>query len=111
MSMTPNAKLRQLLGEEIPADGADTDTLFSDEQIIDLLEENEDIERAAYEGWRAKAAKLSNLVDTTEGNEQKKFSQLSANAQDMVKMYLRSSSGPTEGRTRIGRAHRAGVEW
>lgn len=111
MPLTQNEKLRQLLGEDVPADGDESDTLFSDEEIEDLLDTNADVERAAYEGWRVKAARLSNLVDTTEGNSQKKFSQLLDNANDMIKIYLRSSQGSTEGRTRVGRARRAGVEW
>lgn len=111
MTLTPDERLRQLLGEDIPDGGQASDTMFSDDEIEDLLISNEDIERAAYEGWRIKAARFSNLVDTTEGNAQKKFSQLLDNATDMIKMYLRSSSGPTEGRTRIGRAVRPGVEW
>lgn len=111
MPLTAHDKLRQLIGEEKVAGGSDADTLFSDEEIEDFLSENEDIERAAYEGWRAKAAKLSNLVDTTEGNAQRKYSQLHDQALEMVKQYFRSSSGPTEGRTRIGRAVRAPMEW
>lgn len=112
MALTDDQRLRGLLGEDIPAAGTASDTLFTDEEITDLLlQANSNVERAAYEGWRVKAARLSSLVDTTEGNSQKKFSQLLDNANDMIKLYLRSSSGPTEGRTRIGRARRAGVEW
>ena len=111
MALTPQAKLRQLLGEDIPSDGSEEDTLFSSEEILGFLENNSDIERAAYEGWRVKAARLSNLVDTTEGNVQRKYSQLLGAAQDMMKSYSRTSSGPTEGRTRVGRARRPGVEW
>lgn len=112
MALTDSQRLRALLGEDIPANGAATDTLFTDEEILDFLDQTTgNVERAAYEGWRVKAARLANLVDTTEGNSQKKFSQLLDNANDMIKLYLRSSSGPTEGRTRIGRARRAGVEW
>lgn len=111
MPITQNEKLRQLLGEDVPTNGTEYDTLFTDEEIVDLLESSPGVERAAYEGWRVKAARLSNLVDTTEGNSQKKFSQLLDNANDMIKIYLRSSSGSTEGRTRVGRARRPGVEW
>lgn len=116
MPLTSSEKLRQLLGEQIPDGGTEADTLFTEEEIEDLLvsvpEGSEDgMERAAYSGWRVKAAKLSNLVDTTEGNVQRKFSQLLDNAQDMLKVYSRTSSGATEGRARVGRARRAGVEW
>lgn len=116
MPLTAQAKLRQLLGEEVPQGGTEDDTLFTNEEIEDFLgdtpvEDEDGLERAAYEGWRVKAAKLSSLVDNTEGNVQRKFSQLLDNALDMVKMYHRASGGPTEGRTRVGRARRAGVEW
>jgi hypothetical protein len=111
VALTDGQKLRQLLGETIPTDGDESDTLFSNEEIEEFLAAQENIERSAYEGWRVKAAKLSNLVDTTEGNSQKKFSQALSNALDMVKIYAKSSSGSTEGRTRIGRIKRPGVEW
>ena len=112
MPLTDAIRLRGMLGEDIPTGGSAADTLFPDEEITDLLERFPgDMERAAYEGWRVKAARLSNLVDNTEGNIQRKFSQLLDNAQDMMKSYLRSSSGPTEGRTRIGRTVRPPIEW
>lgn len=112
MPLTDKQKLRQLLGEMTPTGGSEADTLFSEEEIQEFLDDNpESLERAAYEGWRAKAAKLSSLVDTTEGNSQKKFSQLLDNALDMVKVFLKSSEGATEGRTRIGQIRRPGVEW
>lgn len=111
MSLTQDQRLRELLGEEVPDSGDDSDTLFSDLQIADLLEQYPDLDRAAYEGWRRKAAKLANLVDTTEGNSQKKFSQLLDNANDMVKLYLRSTTGATEGRSRVGRLRREPIPW
>lgn len=112
MAITLAEELRQLLGETVPEGGTADDTMFSDEEIGNFLVRGDgDLDRAAYEGWRAKAAALSNLVDTTEGNSSRKFSQLLDNATDMVKLYQRSSSGPTEGRARIGRITRAGVEW
>lgn len=116
MPLTQGDKLRQLLGEQLPDGGTAADTLFTDDEIAELLSgisegDEEGMERAAYAGWRVKAAKLSNLVDTTEGNVSRKFSQLLDNALDMLKTYSRASGGATEGRTRVGRARRAGVEW
>lgn len=111
MALTQDERLRQLLGEEIPDGGSASETLFSDRQISDLLETNENLERAAYEGWRVKAAKLSSLVDTTEGNAQKKFSQLHSNALEQIKVYMRASEGPTEGRARVGRITRKPIPW
>jgi len=111
MPLTDEARLRSMLGEDIPADGDAGDTLFSTEEILDLIESTPSLERAAYEGWRVKAARLSSLVDTTEGNSQRKFGQLREHAEEMMKLYLRSSEGSTEGRTRIGRIVRDPIPW
>lgn len=111
MALTPEENLRLMLGEDIPEGGDESSTMFTDDEIAEFIRSTPDVERAAYEGWRVKAAKLSSLVDTTEGNAQRKFSQLMDNALDMAKMYQRSSSGPTEGRTRVGRIKRPAPEW
>ena len=111
MALMDDEKLRALLGEPIPEDGTDKDTLFLNVEIEQLLESNPNLDRAAFEGWRIKAARYSSLVDTTEGNTQRKFSQLLANAHTMMKVYERDRSGPTEGRARVGRIIRPGVEW
>lgn len=112
MPLNDAKRLRSLLGEEVPDGGSVGDTLFTDEKINELLASNGgDIERAAYEGWRVKAAMLSNLVDSTEGNIARKFSQLVDHANDMIKLYSRTSAGNTEGRARVGRLSRPGVEW
>ena len=106
MASAEELQLRRLLGEPIPDGGSEDDTLFSEDEIQSLLSSNPGIERAAFEGWRMKAAALTNLVDTTEGNAQRKFGQLLDNALDMVRLYQRSSTGATEGRTRIGHIKR-----
>lgn len=113
MPLNEYEKLRQLLGEMIPDGGQASDTLFSDDEIKELLESNPegDFDRAAYEGWRAKAAKLSSLVDTTEGNAQRKFSQLLTNALAMMNSYKRSTTGPTDGRSRVGTIRREPPAW
>lgn len=104
MALTDITRLRDLLGEPIPEGGTEADTLFTDQRIEDFLSiANGDLDRAAFEGWRAKAGQLANLVDVTEGNAARKMSDLLDNADKMVKYYQRSSGGPTEGRTRIGR--------
>jgi hypothetical protein len=108
MALSQAKQLRQLLGEVVPEDGTDEDTLFTDETIQQLLDDNPDnIERAAFEGWKIKAAHFANLVDVTDGNASRAMSDLMNNADKMVKIFLRSSAGPTEGRTRIGRIRRS----
>lgn len=105
MAATPEeiTELRGMLGERIPENGTASDTLFDDAQISRWITANPSLERAAYDGWRAKAAELANLVSVTDGAASREFSDLLKNAQAMVSMYQRSSDGPTEGRTRIGR--------
>lgn len=108
MALTDAERLRGLLGEPVPEGGTQNDTLFTDEVINDLLlKANGDLDRAAFEGWRHKAAHFANLVDVTEGNSSRAMSDLLKNAESMVRYYLRSSSGPTEGRTRVGRIRRS----
>lgn len=104
MALSDAERVRQLLGEVKDVDGDASTTLFTDEEIDGLLiEAGDNVERAAFEGWRAKAAKFANLVDVTEGNASRAMSDLHTHALDMVKLYARSTAGPTEGRTRIGR--------
>lgn len=107
MAVSDAERLRALLGEQIPEGGSATDTLFSDAEIVDLLETEGSVERAALGGWRVKAAHFANLVNVTEGNASREMSDLLKNAQEMIKLYTRSSTGPTEGRTRVGRIRRA----
>ena len=96
-------RLRLLLGEEVIEGDTENDSLFTDKQLGYWLENSPSLERAAYDGWRAKAAQFANLVSVTDGAASREFSDLLENAKSMITLYSRSSSGPTEGRTRIGR--------
>lgn len=88
MALTDAQRLRSLLGEEIPSGGSETDTLFSDEQINDLLTAaGGDPDVAVVAGWRIKAAKLADMVDVAEGNSSRALSDLHKNALAMVKFY------------------------
>ena len=105
MAMTPLARLRLLLSDPLPDDGSDP--MFSDQELSDILSEaGDDPERAAGEGWIMKAANYAELVDVTEGNASRAMSDLHSHALAMVKQFQRSSTGPTEGRTGIGRIKR-----
>ena len=55
-------QLRLLLGEVIPTGGDDSDSLFTDAQITNWVDSTNDLDRAAYEGWKAKAAQFANRV-------------------------------------------------
>lgn len=99
MSLTDAERLRDLLNDKDP-----DNYIVSNDQIEDLLAEaDNDLERAALGGWRIKMAYYADLVDITEGNASRKMSQLYEHAERMVKMYMGSRTGPTEGRTRIGK--------
>jgi hypothetical protein len=113
MALNAGQHLRMLLGEDTPSGGDDSDTMFKDAEIQHFLDITPDVERAAFEGWKAKAARLSTLVDTTEGNAQKKYSQSYQNALDMMKIYAKAGGSvdgvSTAGRTRVGRIVRPAV--
>lgn len=105
MAQTKLDRFRQLIGEVIPPGGTEADTLFTNEQVSQILfDSGDNMNRAVYEGWRIKAAHLANLVDVTDGNASREMSQLLDHAQDMIRIYSKSSgSYLTEGRTRVGR--------
>lgn len=97
--------LRLYIDDVMPTDGSNP--MFTDAELQQALDNaQQDPERAAVEGWRWKAAKYSALVDVTEGNASRAMSDLQDHALAMVTHFSRSSSGPTEGRTRIGTIRR-----
>lgn len=105
MALSPLDRLRLLIDDEVPLDG--TDPMFDDPTLQDILDAaGGNPERAAAEAWQMKAAKAASLVDVTEGNASRAMSDLHKHALDMVKLYQKSTTGPTEGRTRIGRIRR-----
>jgi len=97
------ANLRQLrlkIGELV-AEGEES--LFTDDDLAEILRTSPHMERAAYEGWRIKAAHFANLVDVVDGAASRKFSDLLDNARGMMATYLKAPAGPSDGRSRIGR--------
>jgi len=97
---TAAEQVRQLLGEEVPIDGSDTDTLFLDAQIDDLISSTSSVDAAVAQGWRIKAAKFADLVDTAEGTSKRAMSDLHKNALAMAKTFSEGSI-LTGDRTRI----------
>jgi|SRR5882672_424352 len=107
MAVSDVDRLRALIGEKIPDGGEETDTQFSNVEMENLLlDSGYHLERAAFEGWRLKAAIYADLVNVTEGNASRQMSDLHKHALDMVKAYSVTSSVLTQGRTRIGRIRR-----
>lgn len=112
MNRSPEQRLRALLGESIPAGGLASDTMFSDEEIEDLLEQGTDsnlaksVEAAAYYGWLEKMANYANLVTVNEGNALRELTELHRNAQRMVDRYIGYVPTPGRGRASLGRISR-----
>ena len=109
---SPDEQLRALLGEAIPAGGDASSTMFSEDEISDLLEKgtaaNFDypIEAGAYYGWLEKMANYANLVTVNEGNAMRELTELHRNAQRMVDRYIGYVPTPGRGRARVGRISR-----
>ncbi len=104
MAVSDDERLRKLLGEEIPDGGSETDTLFSDEQITDLLTRNGGVEESLGEGWAMKAAALATLVTTVEGSSTRKLSDAYDHALAQVKLYTDGgTSVVSSGRAKLGR--------
>lgn len=109
MALTPSDKLRMRLNESIPEGGDESDTRFTDEQIMDMLDEAGGVaDRAAVIGWTAKAAIYADLITVNEGNAMRQMSDLHKHALDMIKQYS-GLSAIVRGRTRVGRIRRR--EW
>lgn len=106
MALTQEERLRARLGETIPVGGSDADTMFTDEQITDFLDQGAGgLDAAAYYGWLAKEAELANMVTTRTGQSQRNMSDLRVNAESQRKLYAAAAGfvvEPTTGRTRIG---------
>jgi hypothetical protein len=105
--------LRQKIGETIPQGGSATDTMFTDAEIQAWIEISATMDHAAVEGWEAKLAHFSNLVDVTDGAASRKLGDLAEQAEARLKYYRgRIAAGPDGGlarsRTRVGRIVRNG---
>jgi hypothetical protein len=107
MAWDPADKLRGLLGDTKPAGGSDADLFFTDDDVNNLIQESGgNMNRAAYEGWRLKAANYAELITITEGNAMRQMSDLHKHALDMIKHFETASSTLVMGRTRVGRIRR-----
>lgn len=92
-------RVRELLGEEIPAGGSEGETNFTDARITEMLEEfSGNIHDTVAYGWRVKAAKYADLVDTAEGTSRRSMGDLHAHA---LRMVGDSDDGSSTGGTRL----------
>ena len=102
MALPDAERLRSLLGEAIPAGGSAEDTLFTDDQIDDLLERYDGVEASLGEGWAIKAATLATLVTVTEGSSVRRLSDAHKHAMEQAKLYGWDLIGTNARRARIG---------
>lgn len=107
MAITENSRVRALIGEAIPVGGTEADTLFTDEQIDDLLTRHTTVSGSLAEAWQMKAAALSDMVDVKEGDSAEHLSQMHKQALEMVKHYS-NQGGVGQPVTRITKIIRPG---
>jgi hypothetical protein len=108
VNRTQSERVRALVGESIPIGGSSADTMFSDEEIEDFLEEGgSDPNAAAYYGWMEKAANYANLVNVNEGNAAREMSDLHRQAIRMADRYVGYVPTPSRGRARMGKIVRS----
>lgn len=104
MNRTEAQRVRALIGEAIPGGKTEADTMFSNDEIDDMLEEGfDDVNAAAYFGWREKAANYAALVDVNEGNAARTMSDLHRQALRMMDRYVGYVNTPSRGRARMGK--------
>lgn len=104
MNRTNADRVRALVGELIPTGKTDADTMFSDDEIDDLLEEgHDDVNSAAYFGWREKAATYASMVNVNEGNAARELSDLHRQALRMMDRFVGYVDTPSRGRARMGK--------
>lgn len=110
-SVTPADRLRTRVGEPIPLGGTAADTLFSDLEIRDLLFRNgDDVDDCMVEAWEIKAAKLSTLVDISEGDQRRSLSQAYTAALKQAEYFKKHDSSSSGPRTSIHRIDRGGFQ-
>lgn len=112
MTMSLVDQVRMNAGETIPQGGSASDTLFSDQQILDMLELNNNlVNKTTAMVWRAKAAQFAGLVDVQEGNSSRKMSAMVIQAQSQAKYWAAQPEViPAQGGTRVG-VNRRSMPW
>lgn len=84
MSATLLPRLRRLVADRIPADSDDTDTFWSNADLLALLDEAGDsIYRAAFLAWEEKVSELSKLIDQDRTGTNLKLSQRYRQAKEL----------------------------
>lgn len=112
--MDDASRLRSYLGEVIAEGETDADTMFSDEEIADILtfkgtSKNLSINLylAAAEGWERKAARVANLITVQDGGSSRAMSDLHDHAIKEAERFMAMGLGRDF--TRIGKIVRPGT--
>lgn len=94
--MTPTSelrtKLRKLTDERIPSGGTEADTRFSDEDLDEVLEESDTVNKAASSIWEQKAimaySETGGMTEHSIGSETTKFINLKDYKQHCLDMAI-----------------------
>lgn len=103
---SPLDLLRLYVNDPNPTDG--TLPMFTDAELnLALGAYNQNPKRAAAMVWDWKAARAASLVNVTEGNASRDMSDMHAQFLEMLGRAEKARSGPTDGRTTIGKIRRS----
>lgn len=81
-------RLRRMVADRLPVGGDDTDAFWTDSDLQDLLSWNaDDLNLAALAGWVEKAGYYVEMITTVESGSERRLSDLSRNAERMVKWF------------------------
>ena len=100
-------ELRSMLGESLGEGVVESDSLFTNLQLIAWLDAEPYMEGAALKGWLTKMAHFAGLVNVVDGASSRELGMLIDNAERMVKLYSKLSLGPVAGRSRVGKIVRS----
>lgn len=104
------AQLRLLTGERIRSGKSDSDTRFTDSELIDIIIRHAgNLYLAAAEVWSAKAADAAELVDISESGSERKLSQIFKQFSAMSDTYQKA--GEEVGSNLITPAIPQSVDW
>ena len=86
-------QLRMYLGERIPVNGSENDTLFTDAELQAILDAYPDgFYAAVAEGWAVKAAAYVRLIDISEGGTERMLSQRYRHAYKQLEFWAGRAS-------------------
>lgn len=96
MATEAEDRLRLLLAEPIPNGGVDSDTMFTDQAISNLLANSGgDMNLACVEGWTIKMGAAARLVDVSEAGAERSLSQKFKQAKAMVELFQKNVNSAT----------------